>query len=353
MKEIMDSVYVNKRLHSAVATLLDINSEFLQLHEAIKELRVLFLHLSPILAAENREMLSEETQLPSGLAIAPDFAATILSDTKRTVKFLRGVKEAIDDCLEIYINERIHLLYAGCGPYATLVLPLLHFFRPDQLKVTLLDIHQLSLDSVEAIAHKIGVTDCIDSLICCNASRYLHPEDDPIHMVVTETMAQLLYKEPQVSITLNLVPQMVPNGILIPEEVIISLRAIDTDNNYLRLTNRLPENGKVEFLVKDIFILDKNSPNLIDTEIIGQEFWLNDCIIPAIPQQFNQLQLFTEIKVYNNHFLKAYESGLTSPLDCKIDEIKEGDRIAFHYRICQIPELRYTKKGGTSEKMKK
>lgn len=339
----MDSVEIRTRLQTAVDTLLNKESEFLQLNRAIKELRVLFLDLSPILAPENKESLSEETQLPSGLAIAPDFAATVLIDTKRTVKFLRGVKEAIDGCLKNTDNKPIHLLYAGCGPYATLVFPLLHLFTPDQLKVTLLDIHQLSLDSVDTIAKKMGVVDFIDSLICCDASRYLHPKDDPIHMVVTETMAQLLYKEPQVSITLNLVPQMVSNGIFIPEEVIISLRAINTANDYLRLTNRLPENEKVALHVQDIFTLDKNCLNLVDTESNGLQILLEDVIIPQIPQQFDQLKLFTEIKIYNNHFLKAYESGLTSPLDFKIDEVKEGELISFMYRINHVPGLKYTK----------
>ena len=339
----MDSVEMRKRLQTAVDTLLNKDSEFWQLSRAIKELRVLFLGLSPILAPENKEFLSGETQLPSGLAIAPDFAATVLNDTKRTVKFLRGVKEAIDDCLKNIDNKPIHLLYAGCGPYATLVFPLLHFFKPDQLKVTLLDIHQLSLDSADTIAHKIGVVDFIDSLICCDASRYLHPKDDPIHMVVTETMAQLLYKEPQVSITLNLAPQMVSNGIFIPEEVIISLRAINTANDYLRLTNRLPKNGKMELHLQDIFTLDKNCLNLVNTESNGMQIWLEDIIIPEIPEQFDQLKLFTEIKIYNKHFLKAYESGLTSPLDFKIDEVKEGDSISFMYRISHVPELKYTK----------
>jgi hypothetical protein len=339
----MESVETRKRLQTAVDTMLNKDSEFWQLSRAIKELRVLFLALSPILAPENKEMLSGATQLPSGLAIAPDFAATVLIDTKRTVTFLRGVKEAIDDCLKNFANRPIHLLYAGCGPYATLVFPLLHFFSPDQLKVTLLDIHQLSLDSADTIARKIGVVDFIDALICCDASRYLHPKDDPIHMVVTETMAQLLYKEPQVSITLNLAPQMAADGIFIPEEVIISLRAINTANDYLRQTNRLPEKGKVELHLRDIFILDKNCLNLVATESSGVQICLEDILISEIPEQFDQLKLFTEIKVYNNHFLKAYESGLTSPLDFKIDEVKEGDSISFMYHISHVPELKYAK----------
>ncbi|MGW8195753.1 MAG: hypothetical protein ACWGOX_15965 [Desulforhopalus sp.] len=332
---------MRKTLQTAVDVLLNNDCQYWQLSRAIGELRGVFLRLSPILASENKELLSAGTQLPSGLAIAPDFAATVLSDTKRTVKFLRGIKDGIEDCLKNTGNGPLHLLYAGCGPYATLVFPLLHFFRPGQLKVTLLDIHQLSLDSALAIAGKIGVMDYLDSLICCDASQYLHPKDDPIHMVVTETMAQLLYKEPQVSITLNLAPQMVADGIFIPEKVIISLRAINSANDYLRMTGRLPENEKVQLHLQDIFTLDKNCH--VDSESSGTQIRLKNIIIQEIAEQFDQLKLFTEIQIYDNHFLKAYESGLTSPLDFNIDNVKAGDNISFSYRIGHVPELTYAK----------
>jgi hypothetical protein len=50
------------------------------------------------------------------------------------------------------IEERpLQVVYACTGPYALLVLPLLSFFEPQQLKITFLDIHTPAILSLFAL----------------------------------------------------------------------------------------------------------------------------------------------------------------------------------------------------------
>lgn len=47
-------------------------------------------------------------------------AVKCLKETLRSQKFIQGVKRAIEDRLNSN-NENIHVLYAGTGPYVTLL----------------------------------------------------------------------------------------------------------------------------------------------------------------------------------------------------------------------------------------
>lgn len=53
-----------------------------------------------------------------------------------------------------------------------------------------------------------------------------------------------------------------------------------------------------------------------------------------------QPMLFTTIRVYQNHVLKDYDSGLTCPRPPSIaGAIKPGDTIQFHYELGRRPRL--------------
>ena len=89
-----------------------------------------------------------DSLLDSGVAINPQAAAHCAVDYQRSVVFIRGIHAAINALKWRFPDTRLDILYAGCGPFATLLMPLLARFTPGELRIHLLDVHQRSLDSV-------------------------------------------------------------------------------------------------------------------------------------------------------------------------------------------------------------
>ena len=81
-------------------------------------------------------------QTPAGLAVSPFSAAFCVIDMIRTRNFLQGIKEAIDFRLKINPEKPVIIFYAGTGPFATLLIPLITQFEPAQLKMVLLEINR-------------------------------------------------------------------------------------------------------------------------------------------------------------------------------------------------------------------
>ncbi|MCX2982819.1 hypothetical protein EYC98_18305 [Halieaceae bacterium IMCC14734] len=177
---------------------------------------------------------SGDSLLNSGVAISPQAAAHCVADVRRTVVYIRGLYAAICAAQIRFATAKtaldteassapipLRILYAGCGPYATLLLPLLHRFAPGTLQMVLLDIHEESLNSVQQLIASAGYAEHDLSLVRADACHYQHP--DPLHLIVVETMQKALEQEPQVPITRQLAPQLVGEGVLVPQSIDVSL----------------------------------------------------------------------------------------------------------------------------------
>jgi len=170
-----------------------------KLDEAVNRLHLLFSALSGIDDDTDGTWSSCDTLLSNGLAISPKDAGRCAVDSARTSKFLRGIYAALLKAQTRFPSGPIEILYAGCGPFATLAIPLATRFTADEIQFTLVEINHRSLELAEKTFRAFGLSDFVRDYIQTDAASYLHP--GTLHMVITETMQKALSKEPQVAIT--------------------------------------------------------------------------------------------------------------------------------------------------------
>lgn len=192
------------------------------------------------------------TNLKTGKALDPLSAAHCVLDTARTTAFMRGVYAAAKEQKRLRTGRPVEVLYAGCGPFATLALPLVTQFSPGDLRLTFLDCHRTSLDAAGSIFSALGFEQFFVEYIKTDAAEYKHSRD--VDLVISETMRSTLENEPLVSIMRNLAPQMSRQGTFIPQNV--TIQAFVTEPG-TRDDSSGTEN--VKYFLRDVFELDAES----------------------------------------------------------------------------------------------
>jgi len=282
-----------------------------------------------------------DTMLSSGKAISSLGAAQCTWQGSRTAKFIQGVHQAILDLQQRFPSETLRVLYAGCGPLAPLVLPLLAHFGCENISFDLLDIHESSLARAKTLAAHFGVEQGIHEWICGDAAAFTPPDGHPgYHMIISEVMQQALQNEPQVAVTINLAQFLVEGGVFIPDRIQLSLQYY---NSGARLNATLNGGGDIEQFTQPIADLFELTPELAK----GWGGYSNR--IPAakveIPPPNDpkaSLYVFTDIQVYDSTWLGAYECSLNLPVE--MSKVLTGKTEAeFFYEINEKPGLRVLK----------
>ncbi len=298
----------------------------------------------------------KENKTLKGIALHPLGAINCLTDTWRTVKFIRGINSAIVSLLDKFPKQKIHIVYAGSGPLAPLIIPSCKIFTNDQIKITFLDINQSSLDSVKNLFSLLEIENYINDIVCVDAAQYEVSADEKIHMIVSETMYPALYKEGQVAVSFNLGRQLISGGILIPEEVSINAVLINSVKEIELIRKRVISTWLLNifpfnrFYRKDfgkIFALNLEQIKEYVNHIGAKDFALPERIdagqikLTKIKNKNYQLMLSTKIKIFNEIILEEYESGLTCPRSFYKDGIyKKGKIIKFYYELSECPQFK-------------
>jgi len=329
-----------KQLRSVTSILLDSQRPAYSLRPEVVEMATILVESQTVRHPPKDDIADGETRTPGGLALSRAMAAMCADDVARTIEFIRGLHSAILDIRKRLPDRPARVLYAGCGPFATLAVPLMAVFSADEATFTLLDVHSESIASAESIVGAIGVAESVASFETIDAGSYdVHP-DEPPDIIVMEIMRACLDAEPQVSVTRHLLKQA-PEAILVPEEIRIDLTLVDASREFD--AGAVEENrdaiprDRVE--VATVFVLNRETvaswhSNNTDRLPAGT------ARLPASLEPRYQAMLFTFVRTHRNHILKDYDSGLTSPKLLSIeDAYKPGDEIQFYYELGSHPKL--------------
>lgn len=261
------------------------------------------------------------TTTPTGIALDPAGAINCFV-SYRTVVFWKGVLAAIAQQRTRGYEDPIEIVDLGCGPLGGLSLPLCTQVPANSIKITLVDIHQSSINSVKQLIHALELGNEVNCPVQQDATLYQHPLDRPLHIAISETMYQALEKEGQVAIFHNIEEQLVVDGILIPEKITVNIELLDYEYELLALNQNsnslsLNEIKQKRIFAKQVLVLSREAIKehkkaqtkeqkrniLLGSEIIVSDF--HDTGLSPF--------LTTNIQVYKNHVIEEYENGLTYP----------------------------------------
>jgi len=291
---------------------------------------------------------NSHTYLDSGQALSVQEAGECILDYKRTITFLQAIKAAINDLQILKKDKIIEILYAGTGPFATLILPVLHLYSPKRIQITLIDIHKEAIQNVQFLIDSLSYQEYIKEYLVEDATKITFSEGRKFDLIISETMNQALIKEPQASITNNLIPYLSSHGIFIPEEINISVacsRYSDEPNltqNRDEYVFKNFENKHKEKRIElgHLFSLNKKSIlELYKKEMDFESSWL------PLPKEYKKapdISLFTEIRVYKYIRLNHGDSIITNPYCiASIPNFPDKTHIKLRYTIQDYPKWSY------------
>lgn len=286
--------------------------------DAARDLYELLASLSGLGAAGPSLELAERRPVAGGQAIAPLEAADCVLDSARTAAFLGGLAAALDALSRRFPGERLRALYAGCGPFATLAVPLLAA-RPDlPVGFTLVDAHPASLASARRLVAALGLEDRVDAWIEGDAGRVRAPGGAPFHLLVIEVMRAALECEPQVAVTRALAPALLPGGVLVPARIAVELAAAGAG----RAGRDGPTGGaRVRLAALGRTGLDRPAGAV-------------RLPAPGLPRRRAlPVVLATRIEVFGGFGLRPGEAGITVDRPAAgLPAVRAGQRIRYRYR---------------------
>lgn len=258
----------------------------------------------------------------SGMALSINHAAQCLLDYKRTLKFLKAFVQAIKDKQEQFPREVIRVFYAGCGPYATFLTLVAPLFSADEIQFSLLEINKNSLVQAERLIESLQLTKYVSAYNHSDATTFRISQPETFHILFSETLDALLYRECYVPILFNLLPQLPKHIAVIPENVSVNLYFKEGDVETFSTT--VFDTRKV--LKNDVVYLPEQfEPVIVDLSNIAK---------------YDRILLETNVKIYQDLKLDRNESSLTLSLEMEIEKPMTYKTVAFTYHTQPQIELK-------------
>lgn len=288
------------------------------------------------------ELTTSDIGLSQGIAINLKLAAQCFTDYLRTHRFMLGTYL----CVLNQLNQKpkpIQILYAGTGPYATIVLPLLYLFSEEEISITAIEINENSYTSANHLIGKLKKEKYFESFLLTDAITF--NTDKKFDIIISETMDKALTREPQLAIFSNLVNYLSPNGSLIPKcikvDIVASSIFLEKDVPYYcfddietRQTNQRHRQfiDNVILANRHFFESQKLIPN--------QSLYLKTIETKGIKENLNELVFNTEVLIFDNVELLEDDSTLTKKYICYsfTPEVK-GKEFNLYYLNTDSPRI--------------
>jgi len=262
----------------------------------------------------------------NGMALSINHAAQCLLDYKRTYKFLKGFVRAIEDKQKEYPNETIEVFYAGCGPYAPFVTLVAPLFTPEEVQFSLLEINKDSLEKAEILIENLKLTAYISACYLSDATTFHIEQPTSYHILFSETLDALLYRECYVPILWNLIPQFSPEITVIPENVKVDLFFKEKSDETFKTT--------IFDVKKEVGAAKLNVDLPTQFESVSVDLTQADA--------YDRIVLATKVHVYKGLLLERNESSLTLTLEMEIEKPIVNKAVLFTYHTKPNMELKFT-----------
>lgn len=202
----MDILAINEKPDWVTNIFLQEEDDITLLNSAVQAYRELLTSLSSIDLTSNET--AENLHSTSGMALGGRWAVSCMDDPLRTKRFIKATYLAVNRLMAKGIST-VHILYAGTGPFAALVLPLTRKFSHDQLQFAMLEINPISFDCLQNMIKTLQIDKYIKATENSDATKYIVTKEDSIslNILLSETMQAALLSEQQVSIMAALAAQ--------------------------------------------------------------------------------------------------------------------------------------------------
>jgi hypothetical protein len=265
-----------------------------------------------------------ESFLPSGWAISPVQAGLCAREPYRSAAFIQGLALAVRQ--QPSDGRPVRVLYAGCGPFALLALPVMAVLSAAQVQFAILDVHAETLAYARELIATLGLDGHVAGYICADAAAYRIPAGAMPDVIVSETMNTALGKEPQVAILRNLHAQA-PAAALLPAAVTV----------HLGLDRRAPGEPCTDW--GRVFALDADALRAWQGDV-GDSLPAASIRLPDMLEQAPRL--LTRIRVHGDIVLGDHDCSLNLPLALPGKPVLAGGSVLdFHYRLGGQPGLAF------------
>lgn len=311
-------------------TLLNNTEHYNQIKDTVDTIHKHFLEHTNI---ESLDGIQHVAAVPtaSGMALSLNHAAACLIDYHRTAKLLKGMVTLIQEKQQKYPNETIHIFYAGCGPYApflTLVAPL---FDASEVQFSLLEINAASINMAKTLIEKMELTAYVKNYYTADAVTFQIPEAKKYHILFSETLDALLYRESYVPILWNMLPQLSKDCSIIPNNVIVQA-SLTFPQKETEKTRQEKEVATILNVREAVQQSDGNKPLPESFEPITINLEGN--------QRYHTMIVDTKVHINNDIWLTRNESSLSIPLEMEIAYPLDAPNVTFFYQLKPSVELK-------------